>query len=153
MLKGDFFQAKYYLDDAIKEAKNDVTLETLSIVYLSQCAMKKAMTLKTECQSYEALKRAGLKSKHDDYKKMLLSQEVDDISALGQYSSLYKGIQKKEVTLSDIKSLGTIYTQAIGAILVNNHGLMNEKIINYMIDKASAENMKGLMLIWLKKSQ
>lgn len=153
MLKGDFFQAQYYLDDAIKTAKNDATLETLAVVYLSKCAMNKAMNLKTQCQSYESLKSLLKQRRYDDYEKMLRGQKVDNISNLGHYYALYQAIVNKDVQLSDIKSLETVYAQAIAAIVVDKHGLMNKEISHYMIDKASHENMKGLMLVWLKKSQ
>jgi len=153
MLKGDFFQAKYYLDDAIKEAKNDVTLETLAIVYLTQCAMEMAMNQKTSCKEYQEIKNVLVKPSFDAYAHMILNQTVNDSDRLGKYRSLFLSIKKKEVSLSDIQSLETIYTQAIGSMLVYDRGLINEKITNYMIDRASLKNMKGLMLVWLNIAQ
>ena len=153
MLKGDFFQAKYYLEDAVKEAKNDASLETLAIVYLSECAMQKAMFLKTSCQSYKALQDLIIRPQYEMYQKMIEGDKVDDVSALGQYRSLYEAIENKEIRLSDIRSLPTLYAQAIGSMVLFEKGLMSREISNYMIDRASQENMKGLMLVWLKKSQ
>ena len=153
MLKGDFFQAKYYFDDAVKEAKNDVSLETLAIVYLSKCAMQTALSQKTDCREYQEIKSMLTNPKYENYVKLLLKDERVDKRYLDKYSSLYKAIVKKEVELSDIESLDTVYAQALGSMLVFNHGLINEEIVYYMIDKASAENMKGLMLVWLDKAQ
>jgi len=153
MLKGDFFQAKYYLQDAITEAKNDVTLETLAIVYLTQCAMEKVMNQKSACTEYKNIKKLVNKPHFDAYADMLLNQAVTHINLLGKYRSLYNSIKIKEVTLADIKSFDTIYAQAIASMLVYNSGLINETISSYMIDKASLENMKGLMLVWLNNAQ
>lgn len=153
MFKGDFFQAQYYFDDAVKEAKNDVSLETLAIVYLSKCAMQTAMSQKTVCQEYEAIRPLLLNPKYENYVKLLLEDKSLDINFLGKYRSLYEAIVKKEVDLSDINTLDTVYAQALGSMLIFNQGLINEEIIYYMIDKASAENMKGLMLVWLGKAQ
>lgn len=153
MLKGDSFQAKYYFEDAVKEAKNDVSLETLAIVYLSKCAMQVAMSEKTSCQEYQKIKSLLVDAKYDSYAKLLLKDKDIDVSYLNKYKSLYEAILKKEVGLSDIQSLDTVYAQALAAMLVFNHGLINEEMVYYMIDKASSENMKGLMLVWLSKAQ
>ena len=152
MLKGDFFQANYYLEDAIKEAKNDTSLESLAIVYLTQCAMQKAMAQKTTCKAYQEIKALVTEPSFEAYQKLLNKQTVDDRTLLGKYSSLYQAIQKKEVSVSDIKSLPTIYAQAIGSMVIFDYDLLTKEISEYMSDKASVENMKGLMLVWLKKT-
>jgi hypothetical protein len=149
MLKGDSFQASYYLKDAIKEAQNDVSLRSLAIVYLGECAMQKAMGLKTQCQSYESLKNLFKDSKFEAYKAMLLSQKVKNPADLHKYQSFYEALEAKSVTLSDIKSLDTIYAQAIAARLVYEKGQITKDMLAFMIEQASSENLKGLMLVWL----
>lgn len=153
MLKGDGFQAKYYFNDAVKEAKNDASLKTLAVVYLSKCAMQIAMSQKTACQEYQQIKSLLSDSVYENYAKLLLQDESVAINELHKYRSLYEAIGNKEVELSDIVSLDTVYAQALGSMLVFNHGLMNEEIVYYMIDKASSENMRGLMLVWLDIAQ
>ena len=153
MLKGDRFQASYYLKDAIKEAQNDISLRSLATVYLGKCAIEKAVGIQTVCQSYTDLKPLFNDTKFEAYKAMLLDEEVTDTTLLGKYQSFYESLKAKNVGVSEIQSLDTIYAQSIAAMLALEKGQINMDIIDYMIDKASSENFKGLMLTWLKIAQ
>ncbi len=149
MFQGDTFQAAYYLQDAIKQAQKDTSLKTLATVFLTQCAMEKAMGKETQCHAYSDLEKVYNKPQLHAYKTMLLGHHVKNPKLLGKYQGFYEALQKKAVTLSDISSLDTIYAQAIAAKLAFESGLHTKKMMNFMINQASKENLHGLMLLWL----
>lgn len=150
MLKGDSFQAAFYLKDAIKEARHDVSLHTLAVVYLSECAMTKALGQKYKCSKYQSLEALVNDPKLQAYDKMLGSRSLTSSDDLGKYGALHEAMKKEQVSVSDIDGLDTIYAKAIAAMLVKEKKLLTQDIVDYMIDQGSRENMKALILVWLK---
>ncbi len=151
MLKGESLQAEYYLKDSLKEAKNSPDITTLAKIYLGACAMEKAMMRQSGCASFLSVEALIADPKLSAYKKMLLGETVGQSTLLGKYEALYEVRSDKEAALGELKSLDTIYAKAVGAAVIKDAGAVSEALCRYMVDEASSQSMKGLMLLWKKE--
>ena len=151
MLEGDHLQAEYYLLDAVKEAKLDSSLETLAVVYLTECAMNRVLNIEASCHMYTSIENLVKNEYFQGYKELLMGENISDLNGLGKYRSIYDAIKDRTVTKDDIDALETIYAKSIGAMMVERAGLASKDIVLYMIDVASKEHKKRLMVLWMKK--
>ncbi|KIM11457.1 MAG: hypothetical protein KU37_04370 [Sulfuricurvum sp. PC08-66] len=153
LLKGDNFKARYYLEYAIKEAKNSSNLVDLATMHLGSCAMQRALFSNEACTAYDALAPHVHNDVLSTYKDFLFAVPLDAAKLPPKYHVVYKTIQAQnpEVLLDKIKNLPTPFAQAIAANVAARNGVMSLELIDYMIERASIFGYKALMMEWMRQ--
>lgn len=153
LFKGDYFKAKYYLKFAVKEAKNSSQLKDLATVYLSDCAMQRALFTNVECTQFDALESIVHSDTLTAYKHFIVSKKLNATKLPPRYQIAYKAIQARSTSLllTQLQELQSIYTKAIVAFVAKQHNNISLEIIDYMIDEASQYGYQALMIEWMKQ--
>jgi hypothetical protein len=149
MLKGDTFQASYYFKDALKYAKLDTSLNTVAMVYLNQCAMELSINKKSDC-SYIKIQSLIKNREIESFYQFLYEDKVDSVENLGKYEKAYLGMQNSSVNVAILDDYENIASKFIVAMVWKYKSFINREIAQYMVDQASENSLKGVMLVWMK---
>ena len=149
-LKGETRLASTELKRAVQNAKEGYDLETLSKIYLGECALHIAILIHDPCDEYNSIKGL-LKDKSDENYYRMIQGDIENVSIDSlpkEYRSFANYLKHKEYkkAFEAIKEMENVSSKLIAASIMKEHLTKDE--IRYILSEASAMGYKKALKSW-----
>ena len=149
-LKNQTRLASTELKRALQNAKEGYDLDTLSKIYLGECALHMAVLIDDKCDEYNSIKKLKPNVTNENYYRLIQGDikgvSIKSLPDLYQNFAKYLKQNNYKEAFKAIKDMKSVSSKLISASIMRKHLTKDE--IRYIIKEASAMGYKKATRRW-----